>query len=65
MEIIVKRIAKKKTYTTEAIEEMDADELQEVIDEHDLDVDLDDHKKLAKKVAAVVDALEEADLIED
>lgn len=47
------------------VEDMDEDELQELIDEHDLDVDLDDFKKLPKKVAAVIDALEEEDLLED
>ena len=31
----------------------------------DADVDLDDHKKLPKKIAAVIDELEEADLLED
>lgn len=58
--------AKKKTYTTEEIQEMDEDELQAVIDEHDdIDVDLDDAKTLKKKVALVIDALEEEDMIED
>ncbi len=47
------------------VEDMDEDELQELIDEHDLDVDLDDFKKLPKKVSAVIDALEEEDLLED
>lgn len=62
-----KKASRKKTYTTDEVEDMDEDELQELIDEHDLDVDLEDKKlkKLEKKVAAVVEALEEADLIED
>lgn len=47
------------------VEEMDEDELQELIDAHDLDVDLDDFKKIAKKREAVIDALEEEDLLED
>lgn len=47
------------------VEDMDEDELQELIDEHDLDVDLDDFKKLPKKVAAVIEALEDEDLLED
>lgn len=47
------------------VEDMDEEELQELIDEHDLDVDLDDYKKLPKKVAAVIDALEEEDLLEE
>lgn len=46
------------------VEDMDEDQLQELIDEHDLeDVDLDDHKTLRKKVRAVLDALEEKDLL--
>lgn len=36
---------------------MDEDELKEVIEEHDLDVDLDDHKTLAKQRKAVAEAL--------
>lgn len=47
------------------VEDMDEDELQELIDEHDLDVDLDDFKKLPKKVAAVLEALEEEDLVDE
>lgn len=57
--------AKAKKLDKSDVEDMDEDELQELIDEHDLDVDLDDYKKLPKKVAAVVEALEEADLLED
>lgn len=49
------------------VEDMDEDELQELLEKHDLEdeVDLDDHKKLPKKVAAVIEALDEADLLED
>lgn len=47
------------------VEEMDEDELQELIDAHDLDVDLDDYKKIAKKRDAVIEALEEEDLLDD
>lgn len=49
------------------VEDMDEEELQELLEKHDLEdeVDLDEYKKLPKKVAAVIDALEEADLIED
>jgi len=55
----------KKKYDKDDIEDMDEDELQTVIDDNDLDVDLDKIKKLPKKVAAVVEALEENDLLED
>lgn len=48
------------------VEDLDEEELQALIDEHDLeDVDLDDHKTLRKKVRAVLDALEAADLLEE
>lgn len=43
------------------VKKMDEDELEEVIDEHDLDVDLDEHKGVRKKRQAVIDALEESD----
>jgi hypothetical protein len=56
---------KPKKLSRDDVEDMDEDELQELIDEHDLDVDLDDYKKLPKKVSAVIDALEEEDLLED
>lgn len=56
---------KPKKLDRDEVNDMDEDELQELIDEHDLDVDLDDFKKLGKKVSAVIDALEEEDLLED
>lgn len=49
----------------DSVDGMDEDELQELIDEHELEVDLDDHKTLRKKVRAVKDALEEKDLLEE
>jgi len=55
-----------KKYSRSDIEEMDEEELQEVLDANDdLDVDLDDFKKLPKKIEAVIEALEEEDLLED
>lgn len=56
---------KKKTYSSEDLEELDEKGLQKIIDEHDLEVDLDDFKKIAKKRSAVSDALEAEDLLED
>lgn len=58
---------KSKKIDRSDVEDMDEDELQELLEEHDLEdeVDLDDYKKLPKKVAAVIEALEEADLLED
>lgn len=56
---------KAKTYDRDEVEDMDEDELEELIEESGIDVDLDDYKKLPKKVAAVIEALEEADLLDD
>lgn len=56
---------KAKKVAKSDVEDMDEDELQELIDEHDLDVDLDDHKKLSKKIAAVIEGLDDKDLLED
>ena len=44
---------------------MDEDELGTLISDHELEVDLDDHKTLKKKVKAVLEELEEKDLLED
>lgn len=51
--------------SSDAVQEMDEDDLQEVIDEYKLDVDLDDFKTLRKKAAAVVDALETEDMLDE
>lgn len=51
--------------TAEAIRGMEEDELKELIEEHDLDVDLDDFPTLRKKKAAVIDAATEAELVSD
>lgn len=51
--------------SSDAVQEMDEDDLQETIDDYGLDVDLDDYKTLRKKAAAVVDALEAEDMIDD
>jgi hypothetical protein len=56
---------KAKKYDKDEVEDMDEDELQELIDESGIDVDLDDYKKLPKKVAAVIEALEEAELLDE
>lgn len=58
--------SKSKKVAASDVEDMDENELQALIDEHDLeDVDLDDHKTLRKKVRAVLDALEAADLLDE
>lgn len=49
--------------TAEAIGEMTQDELEALVEEHELEVDLDEHKTLRKKRSAVVDAAEEAGIL--
>lgn len=51
--------------TEEAVQEMNEDELEAVIETHELDVDLGDFKTLRKKKQAVLDALEEGGLLAD
>ena len=51
--------------TADDIAGMNQDELEELVEEHDLDVDLDDHKTLRKKRTAVTDAAEEAGILEE
>ena len=60
-----KKTEKVKKYSADDIDDMDEDELEAVIKKHKLEVDLDDIKKLSKKQAAVKDALEDEDLLED
>jgi hypothetical protein len=49
--------------TADDVSAMNQDELEELIEEHELEVDLDEHKTLRKKRAAVVDAAEEAGIL--
>lgn len=56
---------KVEKYDADDIKEMSAKDLGKLIKKHDLDVDLDDFKTDKKKAAAVISALEDADLIED
>lgn len=51
--------------TAEDIQGMNEDQLEAFVEEHELDVDLDDFKTLRKKKAAVVDAAEEAEVLAD
>ena len=53
------------TYTAADVSAMNVKELQKVCKDADLDVDLKEHSTLRKKQNAVIDALEEAGLIED
>lgn len=54
-----------EVYSTEEVEEMDEDDLANVVKAHDLKVNLKKAKTLKKKRALVIDALEEAELLED
>lgn len=56
---------KSATWTSDDVMEMSEEELEEVIEQSGIDVDLDDHKTLRKKKNAVIDALQEADLLEE
>lgn len=56
---------KAKKIAESDVKDMDEDELEKLVDKHDLDVDLDDFPKLKKKIAAVIEALEDKDLLED
>lgn len=56
---------KKASLTSELIMDMDSDELESVVTEHELDVDLEDFRTLGKKRNAVIDAATEAGLIEE
>lgn len=56
---------KAQTYTEDTIKEKDEEELAELIEEHELDVDMADFNTLKRKRAAVIDALEEKGLIEE
>lgn len=47
------------------VKAMDADELADLVEKYELEVDLDDHKTLRRKISAVVSELEEKELIED
>jgi hypothetical protein len=62
-----KRGAKKKSagITEDELNEMNEDELEDLVEQHELDVELSDHKTLRKKRNAVLDALEEAGLLQD
>lgn len=54
----------KKGFSEDDIQDMSEEQLEEVVDDHKLDVDLDKLKTLRKKQNAVIDALEAEGLIE-
>lgn len=58
-----KKPAKAPAITEDDLGDMSQDELQDVIDTHGLDVDLEDFKTLRKMQAAVIDAAQEADIL--
>jgi hypothetical protein len=60
-----KKSKKKSATPQDEIDGMDEDELADFVEEHELDVDLDDYKTLRKKRAAVIDAGVEAGVVEE
>lgn len=56
--------SKKEDVTEEDVNDMSQDELDELIETHELDIDLGDFKTVSKMRAAVIDALKEAGVIE-
>lgn len=59
-----KKGKKSKTYTEDAILEYDEEELQGLIDEHELDVDLEEYNTVRRKRASVLEAMNEQGLVE-
>lgn len=55
----------KASVTEDEVQDMSEEELEDLIEQYDLDVDLDEHKTLRKKKVAVIDALQEAGVIEE
>lgn len=55
----------KKGIERASVEDMDEDELQDLVDEHELEVDLRRLKTRKKQAAAVIEALEDANLLEE
>lgn len=51
--------------TADAVNDMKAKELKKVIKDNELDVDLEDYSSIGKKRKAVIEALEEADLLDE
>lgn len=60
-----KKSKKKSGVTKEEVMDMSQDELGDLIKEHELETDLEDYATLRKMKAAVVEALEEAGVLED
>lgn len=55
---------KAKKFSADEVQDADEDELESIIEKSGIEVDLDDYKTLKKKQAAVIDALEDAELLE-
>lgn len=58
------RNGKEVKVAAKEVEDMSEDELEDLVDKHDLEVDLTTSKTLRRKAAAVIAALEEKDLLE-
>jgi len=57
------KAAAKVKLEADEVKAMTEDELEELIEKHELEVDMSEHKTLRRKAAAVVAALEEGDLL--
>lgn len=58
-----KKAAEPKKFSQEEVNEMDSDELTDLLEKCNIDLDLSDLKTLRKQRSAVIDALEEAELL--
>lgn len=56
---------KAKKFSADDVQDADEDGLEEIIEKSGVEVDLDDYKTLKKKQAAVIDALEDAELLDE
>lgn len=56
---------KAKKVSADTVQDADEDELESIVEKAGIEVDLDDYKTLKKKQAAVIDALEDAGLLEE
>lgn len=58
------RRSRETKVSADEVRDMKEDELEELLEKHDLDVDLKEYKTPRRKVAAVISALEDAKLLE-
>lgn len=59
-----RRSKKQQTWKEDDIADMSEEELDKVVEDSGIDLDLEEHKTLRKKKNALIDALEEADMLD-